>query len=58
MKRLEASLMSIRARFLRLFPESIRKYLEGLRLEAGDDTYFDNGARNNLRVTFGPTLRF
>jgi hypothetical protein len=30
----------------------------GLRLEAGDDIYFDNGARNNLRVTFGPTLRF
>ncbi len=30
----------------------------GLRLEAGDDIYFDNGARNNLRVTFGPTFRF
>jgi hypothetical protein len=30
----------------------------GLRLEVGDDIYFDNGARNNLRVTFGPTLRF
>jgi len=30
----------------------------GLRLEAGDNIYFDNGARNNLRVTFGPTLRF
>ncbi len=30
----------------------------GLRLEAGDDIYFDNGARNNMRVTFGPTLRF
>lgn len=30
----------------------------GLRLEAGDDIYFDSGARNNLRVTFGPTLRF
>jgi hypothetical protein len=30
----------------------------GLRLEAGDDIYFDNGARNNLRVTLGPTSRF
>ena len=30
----------------------------GLRLEAGDDIYFDNGGRNNLRVTFGPTFRF
>ena len=30
----------------------------GLRLEAGDDIYFDNGARNNLRVTFGPVFRF
>jgi hypothetical protein len=30
----------------------------GLRLEVGDDIYFDNGARNNLRVTFGPTIRF
>lgn len=30
----------------------------GLRLEAGDDIYFDNGARNNLRVSFGPTIRF
>jgi hypothetical protein len=30
----------------------------GLRLEAGDDIYFDHGARNNLRVTFGPTFRF
>jgi len=30
----------------------------GLRLEVGDDIYFDNGARNNMRVTFGPTFRF
>src|SRR6266536_935540 len=30
----------------------------GLRLEAGDDIYFDHGGRNNLRVTFGPTFRF
>ena len=30
----------------------------GLRLEVGDDIYFDNGARNNLRVSFGPTFRF
>ena len=30
----------------------------GLRLEAGDEIYFDNGARNNLRVTFGPQIRF
>jgi opacity protein-like surface antigen len=30
----------------------------GLRLEAGDEIWVDNGAHNNLRVTFGPTLRF
>jgi hypothetical protein len=30
----------------------------GLRLEVGDDIYFDNGAQNNLRVTFGPMFRF
>ncbi len=30
----------------------------GLRLEAGDEIYFDRGARNNLRVTFGPQFRF
>lgn len=30
----------------------------GLRLEAGDDIYFDHGAHNNLRVSFGPQFRF
>jgi hypothetical protein len=30
----------------------------GLRLEAGDELYFSNGTFNNLRVTFGPQLRF
>ena len=30
----------------------------GLRLEAGDEIYLANGAHNNLRVTFGPTIRF
>ena len=30
----------------------------GLRLEAGDNIYFDDGARNNFRVTFGPQFRF
>jgi hypothetical protein len=30
----------------------------GLRLEFGDEIYFSNGAHNNLRITFGPTLRF
>lgn len=30
----------------------------GLRLEAGDEIYFNNGAHNNLRITFGPTVRF
>lgn len=30
----------------------------GLRLDVGDEVYLNNGARNNLRVTFGPTLRF
>jgi hypothetical protein len=30
----------------------------GLRLEAGDEVYFNRGANNNLRITFGPVLRF
>jgi hypothetical protein len=30
----------------------------GLRLEAGDEVYLNNGTYNNLRVTFGPQLRF
>lgn len=30
----------------------------GLRLDAGDEVYLNNGARNQLRVTFGPELRF
>jgi len=30
----------------------------GLRLEIGDEIYFNRGAHNNLRITFGPILRF
>ncbi len=30
----------------------------GLRLEAGDEIYFNQGSHNNLRITFGPILRF
>jgi len=30
----------------------------GLRAEIGDDIYFNSGAHNNVRVTFGPQLRF
>jgi hypothetical protein len=30
----------------------------GLRLEFGDAIYFNQGAHNNLRITFGPILRF
>ena len=30
----------------------------GLRIDAGDEIYFDNGTRNNLKVTFGPVFRF
>jgi len=30
----------------------------GVRAEIGDDIYFNGGAHNNLRVTFGPQLRF
>jgi len=30
----------------------------GLRLEFGDLIYFNQGAHNNLRITFGPILRF
>jgi len=30
----------------------------GLRLDVGDEIYFNNGARHNLRVAFGPMIRF
>jgi hypothetical protein len=30
----------------------------GLRAEAGDEIYLNNGTYNNLRVTFGPSIRF
>jgi hypothetical protein len=30
----------------------------GLRVEAGDEMYFDRGANHNLKVTFGPQIRF
>lgn len=30
----------------------------GLRLDAGDEIYLSNGARNNIKVEFGPTIRF
>jgi hypothetical protein len=30
----------------------------GLRVDVGDEIYFKNGTHNNLRVTFGPTIRF
>ena len=30
----------------------------GIRLEAGDEIYFNSGAHHNLRITFGPILRF
>lgn len=30
----------------------------GIRVEAGDEIYFNNGANNNFRAEFGPTFRF
>jgi len=30
----------------------------GLRLDAGDEIYFNGGAHNSLRITFGPSIRF
>lgn len=30
----------------------------GVRLEAGDDIYFNGGANNNFRISFGPQFRF
>lgn len=30
----------------------------GLRLDVGDEMYFSNGTHHNLRVTFGPVIRF
>lgn len=30
----------------------------GLRFEIGDEIYFNSGAHNNLRITFGPIIRF
>ncbi len=30
----------------------------GLRLDGGDQIYLNNGAQNNLKVSFGPSIRF
>ena len=30
----------------------------GIRADAGDEMYFDRGAQHNLKVTFGPSIRF
>jgi opacity protein-like surface antigen len=30
----------------------------GVRVEVGDEIYMNNGANNNLRVTFAPSIRF
>jgi hypothetical protein len=30
----------------------------GVRAEIGDNIFFNNGAHNNLRITFGPQFRF
>jgi hypothetical protein len=30
----------------------------GLRLDVGDEIYFNHGAHNNLRIAFGPVFRF
>jgi hypothetical protein len=30
----------------------------GLRLDVGDEIYFQSGAHNNLRITVGPSIRF
>jgi hypothetical protein len=30
----------------------------GVRVDIGDEMFFNNGAHNNLRISFGPTLRF
>lgn len=30
----------------------------GVRADIGDEIYFDRGANNNLRITFGPVIRF
>src|SRR5262249_3873825 len=30
----------------------------GMRLDIGDEMYFNHGTHNNLRIAFGPTFRF
>jgi hypothetical protein len=30
----------------------------GFRLDVGDEIYLNNGTFNNLKVEFGPTIRF
>lgn len=30
----------------------------GIRIDAGDEIYWDAGTHHNLRITFGPTIRF
>ncbi len=49
------------ATYLAVYPgggiEAFAKFI-GIRAEIGDDIFFNNGAHNNLRATFGPQLRF
>ena len=33
-------------------------WIFGVRLDIGDEIYFRDGTRNNLRITFGPHIRF
>lgn len=47
--------------YLALYPGGgVEAYLGhvGLRLESGDEIYLKSGAHNNLRIMFGPEIRF
>jgi len=51
----------VRARMVAFYPAGgIEGFIgpAGLRLEVGDGIYVNNGNYNNLRVTFGPHIRF
>ena len=43
------------------YPEEARKPFGGpigVRFDVGDEIYFQSGGHNNLRLSFGPTIRF
>ena len=53
-----AWLVLLAGRLLPLASEQDGDQEHGLRLNIGDEIYFNHGTHNNLPVAFGPVMRF